>query len=54
MTHLSLEGTNVTDNGLKHLLGLSKLREINIKGTAVTEGGVQYLRESFPGAKVGL
>ena len=53
LTMLNLEGTRVTDAGLKHLTGFPALRNVNLKGTAVTPAGVVALRQQRPGLQVG-
>lgn len=44
LTQVSVEGCNqVTDAGLKHLAGLSGLKELNLQGTKVTDAGLKHL-----------
>jgi hypothetical protein len=38
----------VADAGLKHLQGLTKLRNLFLRGTKVTEKGVRALRAAIP------
>ena len=45
---LDLENTKVTDAGLEHLKGLSKLVGLRLEGTKVTDAGVQRLKEALP------
>jgi hypothetical protein len=49
---LSLWNTQVSDAGLKHLKGLSRLRYLNLNGTLVTEEGIADLRRAIPGLTV--
>ena len=42
----------ITNAGLRHLEELKKLREVHVKGTRVTESGVQKLQESLPKCNV--
>ena len=44
--------TNVTDAGLKHLNGLTKLFTLDLKGTKVTDAGVDALHKSLPNAGI--
>ena len=41
---VDLQNTKVTDAGLKHLEGLTKLRDINLGGTKVTDAGLEHLK----------
>jgi hypothetical protein len=34
----------VTDAGLAHIAGLKQLRELNLRGTRITDFGLQYLK----------
>ena len=49
---LRLDGTAVTDAGLRHLHGLSRLRYVNLQGTAVTDDGIEKLRAAMPAVKI--
>jgi hypothetical protein len=40
---LRLDGTSVTDAGLKHLHGFSKLKNLMLSGTSVTDAGLEHL-----------
>jgi hypothetical protein len=44
----SLGNTAVTDAGVKQLVGLKKLRHVNLPGTKVTDDGRQSLKEAIP------
>jgi len=48
LTNLGLNNTQVTDDGLKHLSGFTKLKELRLNGTQVTEKGVESLRQQLP------
>jgi len=41
---VDLEHTRVTDAGLEHLKGLSKLQTLDLQGTSVTDAGLEHLR----------
>jgi hypothetical protein len=42
------ESTQVTDAGLVHLKGLTKLIELALNGTQVTDTGVEELERALP------
>ena len=44
LRRLMLRDTMVTDEGLKHLSGLTNLEELDLSGTRVTEKGIEALR----------
>jgi hypothetical protein len=44
----------VTDAGLVHLRNLENLKELNARGTRVTQEGVKVLVEQIPGLRVGF
>jgi hypothetical protein len=48
---LNLYGTRVSDAGLKHLAGLSSLKELDLTGTQVTADGVAALHKALPNCK---
>jgi Leucine-rich repeat (LRR) protein len=39
-----LSDTNVTDDGLKHLQGLTQLRTLDLSATNVTDAGLKHLQ----------
>jgi hypothetical protein len=45
---LWLDGTKVTDEGLKQLKGLKQLESLNLFHTKVTAAGVKELKEALP------
>jgi hypothetical protein len=45
---LDVANTRVTDAGLQHLRGLSKLKKLNLSGTDVTPSGVRELQRHLP------
>ena len=49
---VSLIGTNVTDAGLVHLKGLTKLEYLNLNGTKVTDAGIKQLQQTLPNCKI--
>jgi hypothetical protein len=50
---LNLENTNVTDDDLKVLCAnFQNIKEINIRGTLVTECGLKWLAFKFPNCNV--
>jgi len=50
LERLYLVDTQVTDNGLVHLLNLTKLRDLRLSGTQTTER--QQLRRGIPGLRI--
>jgi Leucine-rich repeat (LRR) protein len=40
---LNLDNTRITDEGLKHLAGMTQLEELNLSNTQVTDAGVASL-----------
>jgi hypothetical protein len=49
---LTINSPNVTDEGLSHLVGLTRLQRLNLARTRVTERGVEELRRSIPSLKI--
>ncbi len=45
---ISLDGTDITDQGLEHLHGLKNLRYVDIENTAVSPSAVERLRRALP------
>jgi len=45
LRRLYLRDTAVTDEGLKHLAGLTKLEELDLYGAKVTDRGISYLKD---------
>jgi hypothetical protein len=52
LEELEIQGYPITDEGLKHLYGLSKLRRLYLNGTRVTAMGVYKLSHAIPGVWV--
>jgi hypothetical protein len=46
--------TAVTDAGLDKIQALSGLRELNLRGTRVTEEAVEKLKQRIPHLRVGF
>ena len=42
---LSIHGTLITDAGLVHLKGLTKLQELHLNETKVTDAGLAHLKD---------
>jgi len=42
----------VTDAGLEHLKGLESLQHLDLRGTKVTDGGVENLQRALPNCKI--
>jgi internalin A len=49
---LSLNGTKVTDAGLKELKELKELTSLDVVETAVTDAGINELKEALPDIRV--
>jgi hypothetical protein len=45
-------GDGITDAGLAHLMGLSKLQNLNLSGTKVTVEGVRKLQQAIPRCQI--
>ncbi len=41
--------TSISDEGLEHLQGLSRLVGLHVRGTGVTESGLEQLKQAIPG-----
>lgn len=44
MQELGLAGTNVTDDGLKHLRQMTHLRTLMLSDTQITDAGLAHLK----------
>lgn len=49
---LNLDGTKITDAGLKKLSGQTQLRWVGLANTGVSPEGATQLREALPGCNV--
>ena len=49
---MSLAGTGVTDAGLERLRELSKLEELDLTDTEVSDDGLKLLGEASPKCKI--
>jgi hypothetical protein len=49
---LSLENAEITDAGLNGLKALKRLEELNLKGTKVSDAGIQEFKQALPQVKV--
>lgn len=49
---LYLSHTSVTDAGLGYLTGLKKLRAVEIQDTAITDDGIQRLKQALPNTSI--
>ena len=49
---LSLNQTEITDNGLVSLQGMTTLRELFVRHTKVTEKGVAELKKYLPNCNI--
>jgi hypothetical protein len=49
LEYLSLENTQVTDAGLEHLKGLTRLRTLVLIRTQVSKAGTEELTRALPG-----
>ncbi len=52
LRHLSLDETQVGDEGLKELYGLTNLRYLSLWRTKVSDRGVNLLQANMPSLKV--
>jgi hypothetical protein len=43
-----LNGTQITDAGIEHLKGVTKLGYLDLSGTQITDAGIQQLKQSMP------
>lgn len=48
LTHVSMSDTQTNDDNIKNLVALKKLVYLNMRGTAVTPGGISFLRSHLP------
>ena len=44
VVELKLAGTNITDTGLVHLKGFTKLEKLNLRFTKITDAGLVHLK----------
>jgi hypothetical protein len=51
MYWLDLRGTGVTDEGLRHLEGMTKLWQLVLWDTKVTQAGAARIKAALPGLK---
>ena len=49
---LSLDDTDITDEGLKELAKLQKLTSLGLYNTKVTKAGVAELRKALPNCRI--
>ena len=47
-----MKETGITDAGLAHLKGLTKLKRISLEETQVTDAGVKALQKALPDCEV--
>ncbi len=52
VTHVDLHNTQVTDAGLVHLKGLTRLQTLNLYRSQVTDAGVKELRAALPNCRI--
>jgi hypothetical protein len=52
LIHLSLFGTQITDEGLPNLYGLKKLTALDVRHTALTATGIAQLRAALPDCNI--
>lgn len=49
---LNLSNSQITDAGMEHLKGLTKLSELNLNNTQITDAGLQELKTSLPKCQI--
>jgi hypothetical protein len=49
---VNLSNSNVNDAGLESLKGFSKLHELDLEGTKVTDEGIKKLRQALPNCRI--
>jgi len=47
-----LQGTEISDAGLVHLMGLSNLTDLDLGGTEVSDEGISKLKEALPNCEI--
>ena len=52
LERLSLMYTDIGDKGLVHLRGLTRLQELRLRGTLVTDAGVAELQKALPNCEI--
>jgi len=52
LEELELSSSEVTDAGLKHLMGLTALKKLGLGSTQVTDAGVQELQRALPNLEI--
>lgn len=52
MSELGLAGTQVSDEGLNHLVGLKKLLVLHVLNTNVTIRGANVIKEAIPASYI--
>lgn len=50
LQYLTLDGTAITDAGLKRLEGMTRLSTLNVRRTRVTKTGAQHLKATLEAA----
>jgi hypothetical protein len=49
---IALENAAITDAGLPHLKALTQLQELYLRGTRITDAGIQQFLKALPKVKV--
>jgi hypothetical protein len=52
LAELSLAGCPLNDAGLKQLVGMSSLKQLDLTGTQVTADGVANLQKALPKCRI--
>ncbi|NLE37776.1 MAG: hypothetical protein GX621_07105 [Pirellulaceae bacterium] len=52
LSRLCLRGTRITDAGLEHLKGLTRLETLDLRDTPVTDEGVRRLQHALPDCRI--
>ena len=52
LTNLQLNGTQISDDGVKHLARLSRLQRLDLSNTQISDDGVKKLKQALPNCRI--